>query len=154
MTKIDYLPAAASPFTRNEIASYHTKEGFTHYAFYVEIENKNNEGHIPHGVQIFAVAKTATDAKAMVEEHFQNIHVVYTQVTQMPGCDFVRQENPSQTLGFNKAVSIKTILAQQVLEMMDSFDDGESKYQESVSLVALQAGITKKQLHNQLNDFI
>ena len=48
----------------------------------------------------------------------------------------------------------KTVAARKVLKMMDCEKDGESRYQEFVSLVAEQYGITIEQLNMELDPFI
>lgn len=50
--------------------------------------------------------------------------------------------------------SIKTPAAKKVLELMDSSEYGCDRYEEFVAVVAKEAGISIKDLNNQLEEFI
>jgi hypothetical protein len=51
-------------------------------------------------------------------------------------------------------MSIKTANAQRVLQLMDSCEDGASRYREFVELVSKEAKISTEQLEKELNPFI
>ena len=48
----------------------------------------------------------------------------------------------------------KTAEAQRVLQLMDSTEDGASRYTEFVQLVASESNISVKQLERELDPFI
>lgn len=61
--------------------------------------------------------------------------------------------NLSQTTT-KKATPIKTKNAKRVLQLMDSEDDGDSRYQEFVALVSKETGVSIEQLEQELDPFI
>ena len=149
-----FLPAPATTYKTHDICSYHTRVGFVHFCFYVEFLPVDSEPTLPHGEHIYAAAKSADNAIEMIKEHFKSINVAVKDIVLFSGGDFVRQKDPSRTLGFKKAVVIKTHRAQDVLEMMGAFEDGGDRYQEFVRLVADKSGVTTKQLNSELDFFV
>lgn len=51
-------------------------------------------------------------------------------------------------------MTIKTANAQRVLQLMDSCENGDSRYREFVELVAKEANVSIEQLEAELNPFI
>lgn len=139
------------------------KKGFELAHFWAEFVTPTDFGSplsvTVNGQFIYCISQDIETSRVMVDEYYKSIGVSLAEVKLVEpkstkNSDINYLYNPSQILGYSEGVIPKTDGAQKVLQMMDSEEDGESRYQEFVDIVASESGITTAQLDKELDPFI
>lgn len=145
------------------IAEYVFKQGFNLHRFFARFTESTDFGkkdgvHV-NGQYIHAIAQSVDDAKAMIDAYYamsgikcEEIELVQPVTTTND--DLKRLLNPTQVLGYDLGVYAKTASAKKVLQLMDSEEDGDCRYQEFVRQVSIEDCIPYEQLEAELEPFI
>ncbi len=139
------------------------KKGFELTHFWAEFTAPTDFGNKysaeVNGQFIYCISQDVDTSRMMVDEHYKSIGVSVAEIKLIEpkttkNSDIEYLSRPSQILGYSEGVIPKTANAQKVLQMMDAEEDGDSRYQEFVGIVANEAGITTAQLDKELDPFI
>ncbi len=145
------------------IAEHVFKKGFELTHFWAEFVSPTDFGNPlsaeVNGQFIYCISQSVETSRVMVDEHYKSIGVACAEIKLIEpkttkNSDIKYLSHPSKILGYSEGVIPKTVNAKKVLRMMDSEEDGDSRYQEFVSIVANEAGITTAQLDKELEPFI
>ena len=145
------------------IADYIFKSGFSLFRFWAlftqPVKFDKERDFSVNGQFIYCIANSADSAKDMIIEHYNALSiscksVELTQPITTKNSDLKYLYEPSKTLGYNGVVTPKTENAQKVLQLMDSVDDGESRYNEFVKQVSDETNVPLSQIKEELEPFI
>ena len=145
------------------IAEHIFKKGFELTHFWAEFVSPTDFGNPlsaeVNGQFIYCISQDIETSRAMVDKHYKSIGIACKEIELIEpkstkNSDIKYLSRPSQILGYSDGVIPKTVNAQKVLQMMDNEDDGDSRYQEFVRVVASEAGIPVSQLNDELAHFI
>lgn len=139
------------------------KKGFELTHFWAEFVSPTDFGNkhsaTVDGQFIYCISQSVETSRIMVDEYYKSIGVSVAEIKLIEpkstkNSDIEYLSRPSQILGYSEGVIPKTVNAQKVLQMMDSEEDGDSRYQEFVRVVASESGITIAQLEQELAPFM
>lgn len=145
------------------VAEHVFKKGFELTHFWAEFVSPTDFGNPlsaeVNGQFIYCISQDIETSRVMVDEHYKSIGIACAEIKLVEpkttkNSDIEYLSRPSQILGYSEGVTPKTVNAQKVLQMMDREDDGDSRYQEFVGIVANEAGIPVSQLDDELAYFV
>lgn len=145
------------------VAEYIFKSGFSLFRFWAlfakpEKLDKARDMYV-NGKFVYCIADSVDSAREMIIKDCNELNIAcksveLTQPITTKNSDLKYLSSPSETLGYDGAVTAKTENAKQVLELMDSVEDGPERYREFVAQVANKANVPASQVEKELEPFI